>query len=120
MMPIACRVVMYKEGQPFGAVPFEPSEFSVPFCLGETRHYFKQCDLFCSFHAIVEVQFGGLAQLDRAINNYRDNLNSLYHHPDMTLSGPGTQEPHSERLLTLHRHLGYEQGLHGTPRSPHA
>ena len=61
-------------------------EFSAPFCLGETRHYFKQCDLFCSFHAIVEVQFGGLARLDCAMHNYRDNLGSLYHHPDLTLT----------------------------------
>ena len=61
-------------------------EFNVPFCLGETRHYFKQCDLFHSFHAIVEVQFGGLARLDRAANNYKDNLNSLYRHPDLTLT----------------------------------
>ena len=61
-------------------------EFSAPFCLGETRHYFKQCDLFCSFHTIVEVQFGGLARLDRAVNNYKDNLNSLYRHPDLTLT----------------------------------
>ena len=61
-------------------------EFSAPFCLGETHHYFKQCDLFCSFHAIVEVQFGGLARLDRAVHNYRDNLGSLYRHPDLTLT----------------------------------
>ena len=39
-------------------------EFSAPFCLEETRRYFKQCDLFRNFHAIVEVQFGGLARLD--------------------------------------------------------
>ena len=61
-------------------------EFSAPFCLGETRHYFKQCDLFCSFHAIIKVQFGGLARLDHAVNNYRDNLGSLYHHSDLTLT----------------------------------
>ena len=61
-------------------------EFSVPFCLGKTRHYFKQCDLFHSFHTVVEVQFGSLAQLDRAANNYKDNLNSLYRHPDLTLT----------------------------------
>ena len=61
-------------------------EFSAPFCLGETHHYFKQCDLFCSFHPIVEVQFGGLARLDCAVHNYRDNLGSLYHHPDLTLT----------------------------------
>ena len=40
-------------------------EFNAPFCLGETHHYFKQCDLFHSFEAIVKVQFGGLARLDR-------------------------------------------------------
>ena len=61
-------------------------KFSAPFCLGETCHYFKICDLFHSFHAIVEVQFGGLARLDRAVNNYKDNLNSLYRHPDLTLT----------------------------------
>ena len=61
-------------------------EFNVPFCLGETRHYFKQCDLFHSFYAVVEVQFGGLARLDQATNNYKDNLNSLYRHPDLTLT----------------------------------
>ena len=61
-------------------------EFNVPFCLGETRHYFKRCDLFHSFHTVVEVQFGGLAWLDRAANNYKDNLNSLYRHPDLTLT----------------------------------
>ena len=61
---------------PFGRRPLN-IEFSAPFCLGETRHYFKQCDLFRSLHAIVEVQFGGLAHLDRAVHNYRDNLNTL-------------------------------------------
>ena len=61
-------------------------ELNAPFCLGETHHHFNQCDLFRSFHAIVEVQFGGLARLDRAINNYKDNLNSLYRHPDMMLT----------------------------------
>ena len=61
-------------------------EFNVPFCLGETHHYFKQCDLFHSFHAVDEVQFGSLARLDRAVNNYKDNLNSLYRHLDLTLT----------------------------------
>ena len=61
-------------------------EFNVPFCLGESGHYFKQCDLFHSFHAVIEVQFGGLARLDRTANNYKDNLNSLYRHSDLTLT----------------------------------
>ena len=78
MMPIACRVVMYQEGRPFGVVPSKPFELNALFCLGETCHYFKQCDLFRSFHALIEVQFGGLTCLDRAVHNYKDNLNSLY------------------------------------------
>ena len=61
-------------------------EFNVPFCLGKTHHYFKRCDLFHSFHAVVEVQFGSLVWLDRAANNYKENLNSLYRHPDLTLT----------------------------------
>ena len=61
-------------------------EFNVPFCLGKTRHYFKRCDLFHSFHAVVEVLFGSLVRLDRATNNYKENLNSLYRHPDLTLT----------------------------------
>ena len=61
-------------------------EFNVPFCLGKTRHYFKGCDLFRSFHAVVEVQFGGLVRLDCAANNYKENLNLPYRHPDLTLT----------------------------------
>ena len=67
-------------------VPSRLLELNAPFCLGETHHYFNQCDLFRSFHTIVEVQFGGLARLDRAVNNYKDNLNSLYQHPDLMLT----------------------------------
>ena len=78
MMPIACGAVMYEDGRPFGVAPSEFFKLNAPFCLGETRCYFKQCDLFHSFHAIVEVQFGGFARLDRAVHNYKDNLNSLY------------------------------------------
>ena len=69
---------MFKKGRPPGVVPSRPLELNAPFCLGETRHHFNQCDLFHSFHTIVKVQFGGLARHDRAINNYKDNLNSLY------------------------------------------
>ena len=77
---------MFKRGRPAGAVPSRLLELNAPFCLGETHHYFNQCDLFCSFHAIVEVQFGGIARLDRAINNYKDNLNLLYQHPNLMLT----------------------------------
>ena len=72
--------------RPPGGGALKILEFNVPFCLGETRHYLKQCHLFHSFHAVVEVQFGSLARLDRATNNYKDNLNSLYRHPDLTLT----------------------------------
>ena len=34
----------------------------------------------------MEVQFGGLARLDSALNNYKDNMNFLYHHVDMTFT----------------------------------
>ena len=77
---------MFQRGRPAGVAPSRLLELNAPICLGETRHYFSQCDLFCSFHAIVEVQFGGLARLDRAVNNYKDNLNSLYQHPALTLT----------------------------------
>ena len=83
--PIACRAVRCI----WYSLPdstLEILEFKVPFCLGKTRHYFKRCDLFHSFHAVVEVQFGGLLRLDRAANNYKENLNSLYRHPDLTLT----------------------------------
>ena len=69
---------MLKKGRPPRAVPSRPLELNAPFYLRETRHHFNQCDLFHSFHTIVEVQFGGLARLDRAVNNYKDNLNSFY------------------------------------------
>ena len=74
-----------REPAPWGSA-LRIFEFSAPFCLGETCHYFKQCDLFRSFHAIIKVQFGSLARLDRAVNNYKDNLNSLYRHLDLTLT----------------------------------
>ena len=77
---------MFKKGRPTGVAPSRLLELNAPFCLGETSHHFNQCDLFRSFHAIVKVQFGGLARLDRAVNNYKDNLNSLYRHLDMTLT----------------------------------
>ena len=66
--------------------PNQIYEFGAPICLGETCHYFNQCDLFCSFHAIVDVQFGGLSRLDTTISNYKENINSCYCHADMTLS----------------------------------
>ena len=34
----------------------------------------------------MEEQFGGLAQLDSAMNNYKDNMKFLYHHADMILT----------------------------------
>ena len=77
---------MFGRGRPAGAAPSGLLELNAPFCLGETHRYFNQCDLFHSSHAIVEVQFGGLARLDRAVNNYKDNLNLLYRHPDLMLT----------------------------------
>ena len=95
-------------------------EFSAPFCLGETHHYFKQCNLFHSFHAIVEVQFGGLARLDRAVNNYKDNLNSLYRHPDLTLT---TDKALRNVIMSAYSHYidlwPMNGACMGAPCSPH-
>ena len=57
-----------------------------PFVWGRPATILINVILFRSFHMIVEVQFGGLARLDRAVNNYKDNLNSLYRHPDLMLT----------------------------------
>ena len=72
--------MFFERDYPTATLPCQIFEFNAPFCLGETCRYFNQCDLFCSFYAIIEVQFGGLAHLDAAVNNYKDNLNFLYHH----------------------------------------
>ena len=84
MVPFTCRVVVV--GSSFQVVPSKIPEFNAPFCLAETRRYFNRCDLFHSFHAIVEVQFRELTRLDTTVNNYKDNLNFLYHHADMMLT----------------------------------
>ena len=65
---------------------FQSFEFSAPFCLGEYHLYFERCDLFHSFHAVVEVQFGRLVRLDRAVHNYKENINSLNRHPDVIIN----------------------------------
>ena len=77
MAPFVYRMRIHRVGCPLRVghslrvAPFEILEFSVPFCLEKTRHYFNHCDLFCSFHAVIKVQFGGLTQLDAAMNNYK-------------------------------------------------
>ena len=77
---------MFERGRPAGVATSRLLELNAPFCLGENHHYFNQCDLFHSFHTIVQVQFGDLARLERAINNYKDNLNLLYQHPNLMLT----------------------------------
>ena len=57
-----------------------------PFVWGRPATILNNVIYSTAFHAVVEVQFGGLVQLDRAANNYKDNLNSLYRHPDLTLT----------------------------------
>ena len=94
------------------AVPFQISEFSSPICLGETHSYFNQCDLFCSFHAIVEVQFGELSHLDTAVNNYKNNLSLLPCRHD-THHRLGTPECCCVWVHALHLLLGIEWGLRG-------
>ena len=109
---------MFERGRPARVAPSR-LELNTPFCLGETRHYFNQCDLFRSFHAIVEVQFGGLARLDRAINNFKDNLNSLFRHPILMLTVDQVLcNWYCECLLALYWYLGDEWGLRESPCSP--
>ena len=86
MAPFTCRASVERVVSLSEVLPNQIFEFSAPICLGETRRYFIQCDLFHSFHAIREVQFGGLARLDATVNNYKDNINFLYCHADMMLS----------------------------------
>ena len=85
MVPFACRAVLDGAIHLFQALPSWISKFRGPIYLGETHCYFNRCDFFCSFHTFVEVQFGGLSRLNTATNNYRDNMNALYCHADMTL-----------------------------------
>ena len=86
MVPFTCRAVFGRASHLIQVLPSQISEFGAPICLGETHHYFNQSDLFCSFHAIIEVQFRELNRLDITANNYKDNMNALYHHADMSLS----------------------------------
>ena len=85
-------------------------KYGVHFCLGETHHYFNNCDLFCSFHAIIKIQFIGLERLNLAINNHRDNVNCLYQHPDMTLTTDVIRWAKvylQEMYLVIQKTLGY-------------
>ena len=66
--------------------PLELLSLVLPFVWGRPAIILDIVILFHSFHAIIKVQFGGLARLDWAVNNYKDNLNSLYRHPDLTLT----------------------------------
>ena len=99
--------LFFERGYPTTPLPCRIFEFNAPLCLGEICHYFNQCDLFCSFYAIIEVQFGGLTQLDAAVNNYKDNLNFL---------PPCAQKHHCVCACTLHWHMGDAWGLHGAPK----
>ena len=38
--------------------------------------------------AMVSVEFGGLTELARAVDNYRDNINTLYRNADQFSLGP--------------------------------
>ena len=47
------------------------------FCLGECVSLYLLSSHF-SFMAMLNVEFGGLPELARAVENYRDNINTLY------------------------------------------
>ena len=49
-----------------------------------------------------------IARLDRAVNNYRDNLNSLYRHPDMTLTADRAL---GNLILSASHYMGYYRAV---------
>ena len=55
-------------------------EFSAPFCLGKTHHYFKQCDLFHSFHTIVKLHNVIVSAYAHYIDLWPMNSACLGHH----------------------------------------
>ena len=77
---------MHARGRPLGVAPLELLSLVLPFVWGRPAIILDIVILFHSFHAVIKVQFGGLARLDWAVNNYKDNLNSLYRDPDLTLT----------------------------------
>ena len=85
LWPVACRALMHVQCHPSGTAPFKFWSLMPPFVWGRPTTILNNV-IYSSFHTVVEVQFGGLARLDRAANNYKDNLNSLYRHPDLTLT----------------------------------
>ena len=50
--------------------------------------YLRSRPLCFSFMAMVSVEFGGLTELTRAVDNYRDNINTLYGNSDQFSLGP--------------------------------
>ena len=77
---------MHAGSRPLGVAPLELLSLVLPFVWGRPAIILDIVILFHSFHAVIKVKFGGLARLDWAVNNYKDNLNSLYRHPDLTLT----------------------------------
>ena len=64
-----------------GKLPGEPFlltfQTEATFCLGDCISLYLPSSHF-SFMAMLNVEFGGLPELARAVENYRDNINTLY------------------------------------------
>ena len=72
--------------QPFGVAPSEFLSLVPPFVWGRPTTILNNVIYSAASTPLSRSSFGGLARLDCAMHNYRDNLGSLYHHPDLTLT----------------------------------
>ena len=63
--------------QPTGGLFLSTFQTEASFCLGERPLLYLPLSYF-SFMAMLSVKFRGLPQLARAVENYRDNINTLY------------------------------------------
>ena len=63
--------------QPTGGLFFSTFQTEASFCLGERPLLHLPFSYF-SFMAMLSIEFRGLPELARAVENYRDNINTLY------------------------------------------
>ena len=70
----------------FGAAPSEFLSLVPPFVWGRPATILNNVIYSAASTPSSRSSLRALARLDRAVHNYRDNLASLYHHPDLTLT----------------------------------
>ena len=73
---------------PAGGLFYLMSQTEAIFCLGECLFTNTHVPCVFSFMAMVSVEFGGLTELARAVDNYRDNINILYGNSDQFSLAP--------------------------------